>query len=170
MNLARRLAPIFSHTKQSANMLTDFQKSIQNWNMLTGNGFRYVMTDENYISTVALRGVGGWEHLYIDVGKLQNGKKYKFSFDYTQVSSETTGSWTAFVLEYEPSPWTEDNVPNLGKHKTLVTLDSSEQPQVHISVEFTATLNNTYLDLNFGRITDGFNVVLKFENIILEEV
>ena len=170
MSLAMRLAPMMAYIKQSNNMLADKQRSLKNWNMLTGNGFRYVMTDENYISTVALRGVGGWEHLYIDVGKLQNGKKYKFSFDYNQVSSTTTGSWTAFALEYEPSPWTEDNVPSLGKHKTSVTQDSAEQSISHISIEFTATLNNTYLDLNFGRITDGFNVILKFQNISLEVV
>ena len=170
MNLARRLAPIFSHTKQSANMLTDFQKSLQNWTKLTASGFKYVTTDENYISTVALKGVGWWEHLYIDVGKLQTGKKYRFSFDYNQVSSETDGNWTAFVLDYAPVAWTDDNAANLGKQQVIVTQDSAEHQKVNVSIEFTSNLNNTYLDLNFGRINDGFNVVLKFENIILEEV
>lgn len=167
MRLAQRLMSILKPIATALNILTEPQTKLINWVKVAASGFQTVATDAQNVSTVSLRGVGGWEHLYLNIGSLVASKKYYFSFDYQQISSTTTGSWTAFVLEFAPGESTEDNAVNIGKSGKNVFVSAVEQTKETITISFTATTKTLYLDLNFGRITDGQNVTLKFSNISL---
>lgn len=150
-------------------MLTG-QKDITNWIVTNQGGFQKIENLDG-INTVYLKGIGQWEHLYTAT-PLEIGTTYKLSMKYQQMRSAASGSFTIGLLKNYPSSGTDDSASNYiggGKTVNIVTTETV-QPEQIIEHTFTADQSGGYVNINMGRIADGYESQLRFNDIKLTKV